>query len=84
MEAVRIEIVPIRFLQSLGYDYAVKTISASPLPWGRLAFGFYQYIFCGRSVTKLPTKPYLHRTVEVRQCLPLAKLEGKVPPFGGG
>ena len=41
-------------------------------------------LFYGGSVTKMPTKPYLHRTVEVRQYLPLAKLEGKVPPFGGG
>ncbi len=57
MEAERLGIVPIRFLRQLGYDYAVKTISASPLPWGRLAFGFYQYIFCGRSVTKLRMKP---------------------------
>ena len=49
-----------------------------------LTFRFYLYVFCVSSVTVIPTKPYLPRTIKVRQCLPLAKLEGKVPPFGGG
>ena len=36
------------------------------MPWGQFAFGFYRYIYCVSSVTRVRRKPYVPRTIVVR------------------
>ena len=50
MEAIRLEIVPIRFLRQLGYETADKTVSAA-LPIGAVLVGSFDYLKCRKDKT---------------------------------
>ena len=68
VEAIRLEILPIRSLRVPGYESTNKTVAVRHRDSAAKS--------CSAVGSELP--------LAASECLPLAKLEGKVPPFGGG